>query len=758
MKIRIKVKHLVYILGLLTVLVIAFNVGVAPRHKLAEAEQGAVQAELKEQVLNKIDTAKPDNKLKLIEEYMLKESDTVLAHAYEAYIGSSGSMFSGSMELQTKPDFSLKEKVPYLEQYVKAGRSDQDVSKAAELLTYYYEGSEQWEKASQMLAGALKRLHFTEYSYARQELLFMKAKLAADQKQYGELIRLCEELTLGNKNPTNFDLNIRISNLLAQYVIAEGKVPEELKRIQAEIKKQEELIEGDQRAAQLQTDQLQMVEDRLKKMVSIGLERMTDVSGTITKSDGEPVAYAGVFLRRQDDLNHSIRESEPYQTMTNEKGEYSFKGVVPGSYKLSLGLDLKQISGWTWPVSGDADWIDLRGQQSLVQDVVFQPLMKLKSPVNEAVVKEKKLIFEWEPVAGAAYYNLNLGLKLQGGSSSRSIMQGIRSSRIEIAAEDLYNVISGVSSSSNGSEEEKIDPLSLLGYANTDNQFMWSVEAYNANGELLTRSDGYRLGNDLTGQLPFFYLKERTMTDADRALLAGHLEDADAKYRAAFQSNPEDAHSLKMMFTLLEGKLMMMHGEDTDTETKKAIKEEQVGLLKQLVKLHPTADYYGWLADYYLKQENWNEYNRYYALAGSLSKHTDTGYTDATRAIALMKQGKWDEADNYFKQSLENDKSHRFVGVYIALGLYRGGSLDQAIQLAAKYPDRMMYNNPLHWEELLLEMKIESKGVSNYNGMLREKIGLYIKGKDQELKQWQPSAGSHDTAMKKFIAGLLKVG
>ncbi|GIP27455.1 hypothetical protein J23TS9_25850 [Paenibacillus sp. J23TS9] len=757
MKIRIKVKHLAYILGLLTVLVIAFNVGAPPSHKLAEAEQGAVQAESKEQVLNKIDTAKPDNKLKLIEEYMLKESDTVLAHAYEAYIGSSGSMFSGSMEHRTKPAFNLKEKVPYLEQYVKAGRSDPDVGKAAELLAYYYEGSEQWEKASQILTNALKKLHFTEYSYARQELLFMKAKLAADMKQYGELIQLCEELTQGNKNP-NLDLNIRISNLLAQYAIAEGKVPEELKRIQAEMKKQKELNEGNQRVAQLQIDQLQMIEDRLKKMDSIGLERMTDVSGTITKSDGEPVAYAGVFLRRQDDLYHSIRENEPYQTMTNEKGEYSFKGVVPGSYKLSLGLDLNQISGWTWPVSGDADWIDLRGQQSLVQDVVFQPLMKLKSPVNEAVVKGKKITFEWEPAAGAAYYNLNLGLKLQSGSSSRPIMQGIHSSRIEIDAEELYYEISGVSSSSNGSDEEKLDPLSLLGYANTDNQYMWSVEAYNANGELLTRSDGYRLGNDLTGQLPFFYLKERTMTDADRALLAGHLEDADARYKALFRSNPEDAHSLKMMFTLLEGKLMLLHGEDANTEMKKAIQEEQTGLLKQLVKLHPTADYYARLADYYLKKESWNEYNRYYALAGSLSKNTDTSYTDATHAIALMKQGKWDEAENYFKQSIENDKSHRFVGVYIALGLYRGGSLDQAIQLAAMYPDRMMYNNPLRWEDLLLEMKRESKGVTDYTGILQEKIGLYIKGKDQELKQWQPSAGAYDTAMKKFIDGLLNVG
>ncbi|MDR0269176.1 MAG: carboxypeptidase regulatory-like domain-containing protein [Paenibacillus sp.] len=500
------------------------------------------------------------------------------------------------------------------------------------------------------------------------------------------------------------------------------------------------------------------IQARLQKLMSGDVKALTDVSGKLTKSNGEPIAYAGVFLRRQDDINHSITDFEPYQTMTNEKGEYSFRGVLPGSYKLFLGLDVNQISGWTWPTISDDGWIDLRGQNKLEENVVFQPLMELKTPVNEEVVRDKKLTFEWKPVEGAAYYNLNIGLKFTSGSASRQIKQGIVTSRVQIPAEDLYDEISGISSFASGQEEMKVDPLSLLGYANTDNQFSWSVEAYNADGELLTRSDGYRLGNDLTGQLPFFYLKERSMTDADKTLLTGDLEKAEAMYKADVQHNPADAHSLHMMHMLLEGKIMLLRGEGAKVSGEKAsLMAKQAELLKKLVELHPTADYYDWLADYYLKETDWKEYNRYYALAESMRQTKDNSYSDATHAVALMRQGKMDEATAYFQQSLDHDKSHRFIGSYLAVTLYLGGSMDQAISLAGKYPDRMMYNTSLNWEELIHEMKRESTGNRGYNAALQSKIELYVQGKEKELKQWQPAAGSGLTAMKKFMDALGQV-
>ncbi|MCJ8010537.1 carboxypeptidase-like regulatory domain-containing protein [Paenibacillus sp. KQZ6P-2] len=761
MKIRIKVKHVVYILGLFLVLIVGLNYGTSPAQRMAEADRGSRQAdaEKKEEILRSIDAAKPDEKLKLIEEHMLNDRSSNLPRMYDVYIGPGGTMFSGrSMEVDTRPEFNLKEMVPYLEFYVQSGSSDPDVSTAAKLLAYYYEGSGQWDKASQMLENALERLHITQYTYARNELIFMQVKLAAEQGQYDELLQLSEKLIQENKNQVNPDTMAQLSEYLAQYALVKGKAPEVLKWIQTKMEQQQKQT-TDERVHNLYTDQLMEIQNRLSKLTSGGKKALTEVTGTITKSNGEPVAYAGVFLRRQEDDNHSINESEPYQTMTNEHGEYSFEGVLPGSYKLYLGLNISQINGWTWPVLADDGWIDLKGQAKVQENVVFQPLMKLKFPVNEEVIRDKALTFEWEPVAGAAYYNLNVGMKLKSGSSSRTVKQGIVTSRVQIPVQDLYDQISGVSSYSNGNEKVQLDPLSLLGYANTKNQFSWGVEAYSADGKLLTRSDGYRLSNDLTGNLPFFYLKERKMTDADKTLLSGKLDKAEAMYKADADRDPTDMHALHMMLTVLEGKMMLIRGDGkADTDTKKALEAQQVEILERLVELYPTDVYYNWLSDYYFKQADWNNYNRYYTLVKSVSRMKDNSYSDGKHGIALMKQEKPDEAAVYFKESVENDSSHRFIGTYLALHLFMGDSLDEGIQLAAKYPDRMMYNNPLNWEELLLAMKRESTGKRDYSAVLKDKIRLYIQGKDEELKLWQPSADSGLTAMKKFMDALQQVG
>ncbi|MWV43619.1 hypothetical protein GRF59_08220 [Paenibacillus sp. HJL G12] len=758
MKIRIKVKQLVYFLGLLMVFVFAFNYGTSSSQKLAEADRGVMQAEKSEQILHMIDSAKPDEQLKLIEEYMLKDDSGDLTHIYDVYIGPDGSMYGGgSSEVDTQPEFNLKEQVPYLELYVQSGTSDPAISTAAKLLTYYYDGSGQWEKAAQLLTEARKRLHITRYIYARDELFMLQAKLAAEHEQYDELLRLCADMLLENKNSINSDTYVRISDLLVEYAMSDGKAAEMLKQIQDEMERQKnQMKDGD--VVKLQSEQLQGILDRQNKLSSNKIKTGAEVSGTITKSNGEPLAYAGVFLRREEDINRSIFDMEPYQTMTNGKGEYTFKGVVPNSYKLFLGVNLSQISGWTWPVLPDDGWIDLRGQSKVQEDVVFQPLMELKSPVNEDVVRDKTMTFEWEPVAGAAYYNLNIGMKLHSGSTSRAVRQGITTPRVQVQAEDLYYEISGISSYSHGKEQEQLDPLSLLGYANAKNQFSWSVEAYSADGKLLTRSNGYRLSNDLTGNLPFFYLKERTLTEADEMLLAGKLDDAEAMYEADADRDPSDAHSLHMMLMILKGKTSLLRGAGTaDAEEKKSMDAQQIDILKKLVELHPTENYYEWLADYYFKQADWNRYNRYYAIAESMRPFKDNSYSDGNHAMALMKQGKTDEAKVYLKKSIENDKSHRFIGAYLALFLYSGGSLDEGIQLAVKYPDRMGYNTPVDWEELLIAMKRESAINPGYKAVLKDKIAQYNHGKDEELKRWQPASESGLTALKNFMTALAHV-
>lgn len=122
----------------------------------------------------------------------------------------------------------------------------------------------------------------------------------------------------------------------------------------------------------------------------------------------------------------------------------------------------------------------------------------------------------------------------------------IATNKTDVPVEDLYNHTVGLSMSDD--EPNSVDPITLLAFTNPNNRFSWSVDAFDENDELLTRSNGYRLGNDTIGHLPFFYLKMRTLTEADQLLLDKKFTEA----LEAYKVNPEDKHSERMIKRLEE--------------------------------------------------------------------------------------------------------------------------------------------------------------------------------------------------------------
>ncbi|WP_281202997.1 hypothetical protein [Cytobacillus kochii] len=99
-----------------------------------------------------------------------------------------------------------------------------------------------------------------------------------------------------------------------------------------------------------------------------------------------------------------------------------------------------------------------------------------------------------------------------------------------------------------GDEPNSVDPNTLLAFTNPNNRFSWSVDAFDEHDKLLTRSNGYRLGNDTIGHLPFFYLKTRTLTEADQLLLDKKFTEA----LEAYKVNLDDKHSERMIKRLDE--------------------------------------------------------------------------------------------------------------------------------------------------------------------------------------------------------------
>lgn len=210
--------------------------------------------------------------------------------------------------------------------------------------------------------------------------------------------------------------------------------------------------------------QLLALQTALTATAEAGNSAPATLSGTLTYSDGTPVSRAGIFLRPESEVSHSVfYGSEPYEIVTDAQGRFSFSGVIPGYYQLFLGLSFEQIDGWTWPVQAD-DWIEIKPNDRLTNNIILQPLLELKSPVNSQLLTGDSVEFEWETVRNAASYSLSGTVSAEGSTFSYVIRQHITGNKISIPVTDLYNS-GGFSTSSSGEGWESVEPSSLLGFA-----------------------------------------------------------------------------------------------------------------------------------------------------------------------------------------------------------------------------------------------------------------------------------------------------
>lgn len=699
MKLKIKVKHLFALVAALCASFIFVQLIVMPKIEVAMAkkhfEQGT--ADGKNDLLRVIDASSGNDKWSLIRRYMIENGSDLSMTSFNVIAGDGTFQSTRVTSLPDAPGWTGEEKIKYLEAYLNGGPANGYLVKAAEQLAYEYLILSRTDDAVSALERSEQRLS-SDYDNQKRELKLARAKIYGDAEQFETAERLLTELS-ANPNPKDTYLNDKIVKLKTR------------------IRNQRE-------------------------------NANSSVSGTIKRSDGKPMAGIGVYLRSSKDVYHSLIESEPYQTLTDSEGNFAFKGVVPGSYVIYIGLNFDQIDGWTLPAKPDEEWIDLRGGEHLTRNITLQRLIQLRSPVDEQAITGKTVKFEWEPVEGAASYTLNGTFPIENGTVGNTIKDHIESNSIELPLEALYSVVSGYSYKKFG-DKEIPDPSNLLGYADPFSRFSWSVEAYDADGKLLTRSNGYRLNEQTIGHLPFFYLKARTLTDADRLLLAGRTGEALLEYKADYERDEQDDHSLRMMVKLLEVNAAV---------NKRPLDAASVPYLEKLASVDDTGNALLPLIDYYGNVGNWPQVDRYYGMLNQARQGRVESYAQAQYGRLLLKQGRVQEGEAQLRQAQENDPSNRFIGDYIASVIYLSGTLDAAAELARLYPERSYYDHDSpDWSELVHGLMEESQDRNDelYFSKLQAALRVGFSGNQRHIEDWM--TGSEYPAMKAFITALSKV-
>lgn len=747
----IKVKHLVTALLLIGAFLALLQYIVIPKLQVYYAENNFVKGNVegKKSILAAINESTSSSRWELIRKYMIEHGTD--SPAFDVYVGP-GSTYS-TQAIPESTSWSWEEKLPYLEAYLAEGPPDESMIRAAKQLAYYYGSEGKVNEALAALETAGNRLR-DDRGNQQIQLKLERAKLYANNDHTEKAELLLTELD-NQRRSEDIDFYGEVAQLRAQMMIRSGNVDNALEEVTRELEALKKTVAEQKKKfpdmgdfTPVALEQLTSLQTQLKQALEVQGKGSSIVSGTIKRSNGLPMTRVGVYLRREVDVYHSVAEGEPYQMLTDANGRYEFKGVLPGSYQLYIGLMFDQIDGWTWPITNN-DWIEVKPGQSLMEDIVLRPLIEIKSPVNQQVITGETLDFRWEPIEGAAYYQLSGTLPMENGSGSIVLFSDIKNNQIELPIEELYDQPTGIAYKS-VEDKQIVDGSALLGFANPDKRYGWSVEAFDKSGRPISKSGGYRLNDESLGSLPFFYLKNRTLTEADRLLISDKLDAALAAYKTAYKSDNQDRHSLRMIIRIYEAQIS---GSKTQS-----LAHEAVPYLERMLEFSQSRTYLFQLFAYYSDKQDWSKVDDYYGLLAEQWRDKPESFTQSFYGTALMKQRRFVEAAALFKEAMKGDPSHRFIGNYLATELYTTGRFDLALKLAEDFPERTPYEQGIpNWSKLVQELEQESKtNGSSYAKDIKMRLESYFDGDQERLDSWMST--TRQKALKAFILALLKVG
>lgn len=545
MKIKLQVKQLVYIIVTFLLFMVLIIFMIIPQWNIYYAKKQADQGDANAKV-SLLQTLEDDSvfvtqKWNIIQDYML----IYPSEQFNVFAGASFSQVQ--LDHSKTINFTWQEKLPYLKQYVKEGPLDDYFVLAVKQIASYYTEMNQPDLAKETLSQASERAA-RSYSLYYNDLQLEYIDFAIHQRDFSEAHQLLQ--TFDEKIQNNdYSLHAKVGQRQVEVLMKQGKLQEAHDRVNIVLDEYKQTEQNDKTWDPAYTsdvyESLVSLKDRLES--SINDPATSTVNGRIMYSDGKPAANVGVILRHESEINYGALGDERYFTTTDKNGFYEWNFVESGRYQVILGFSFNQIDGWTYPSTAD-DWLTTGEQAEVSKDITLRPLIEVASPVNQEEITTETVKFSWEPVKEAAYYQLHLGVEIDDGAGSISspFRSHIATNEVDVPVEDLYDHTVGLSMS--GDEMDTVNPITLLTFANPNNRFSWSIDAFNENDELLTRSNGYRLGNDTIGNLPFFYLKTRQLTKADQLLLDKKFTEALKAYKAT----PTDKHNQRMIKRLEE--------------------------------------------------------------------------------------------------------------------------------------------------------------------------------------------------------------
>ncbi|MDE5414072.1 carboxypeptidase-like regulatory domain-containing protein [Alkalihalobacterium chitinilyticum] len=748
-KVRLKRKHLLFVsagfigLFLLIIFLIIPLVNQYQVDRMLQENKLQAGTEIIELIENATTTSR---KLDLINKYMV--SSWPRGNNHPIYISPGISMGEGTEAYWS--GFTLDEIAPYLAFYIENSRQyNWDYGSAVNEYAHYIRKTEGAQAAIAFLLEKETEWKNHASYYFNEEFMLTRAQFlledGASQQAIDLLLQIKKEET---ERLAGHDLTYEPSEswtkLYVEALLRDKRLTEAYEFIEEWEEKfvlQRSEFEEDYQYYDENDYPLIGIKKRIEQMQADGggKKDFGTVEGQIKRTDGTPLEDVYVYLRDSSNVNRSAHaEMDYYVTQTDENGYYHFQDVVPNSYQVGLGLQFHHVDGYSW-AADMYDWLNVDYGTELTYDITFRPLMDVIQPVNNVAIVEDEMTFEWVPIEEAETYEVLIFVPMKNGGITFTAWAGIKETAITVPIHELWYLESSRSYSIDEDGNVILEPETLLGLANPEGQFSWSVRALDENGVEVGRSAGHRLKDETVGDIPFFQVKARELTAADRLLLKERLDEALAAYETDLEANSNDVHSLKMITEILAHK---ERGREHRIEN-----EQYYYYMERLAELTGHPDYYFKLVEKAYRDKDWEDYDLWFgkyeqALSAKKGHHYFWNYNNYFHARALMERGLWEEAREWQYRALENDRSNEAVVPLFALEMYLGTDIETIVALAEAHP--VKFRAYVDWTPYV-------KGVT-VDAQMREALEIYLKQGAEALQPLLPTIT--DTNNQQFLEQL----
>ncbi|MEK3885192.1 hypothetical protein [Paenibacillus sp. PL2-23] len=282
----------------------------------------------------------------------------------------------------------------------------------------------------------------------------------------------------------------------------------------------------------------------------------------VLRIGGSPVPNALVFLVEANAAGYYSNPFPQYpMTITDGEGKYRFYDLKPKEYEAGVGLLPEQIAGYVLAEQPGQTFTAKKGVTAS-HDIDFHRQVQIVAPSRNEVVEGDEIAFHWEPYEGAAYYKLYMTTPFRGedgeysgGATAELSDQHYTSTTVSYSLGELAGISAGSSGKSFAKDGSAILLSSgLLGRLHPGGEFIWSVEAYDAEGRKLSSSAGHYLDQETAA--PLFRISEQGMLEGDRLILQNKYEEA----IAAYEEEGSD-YALRVLARLAEQGITQENGD-----------------------------------------------------------------------------------------------------------------------------------------------------------------------------------------------------